>query len=144
MSKKSFKQSLLQVTVIEASTSVVDMGPAPSQPIDPTSVPRNFKPISVEEYEEPPSHDITVADDVTAPKADVITADDVAVDKTPREETNSITSLEDLTLSESVVPVTPVLEVVAPVPAPQIDLDVLERISCAPPIAVAPPKKVGF
>ena len=136
----------------EPSASVIDMGPSPLQPIDPTSVPRHFKPISI--GDEDSSNDVT-SDDVTSEPCEIITPDivvinDVEVEVKPQEETNSITSLEDLTLSETVAPTrtpetgapTPPPETVTPVPAHQINLDVLERISFAPPIAVAAPKKV--
>ena len=99
--------------------------------------------------EEPSSYVIT-------PKADYIELDpneeDTAEVDSPVKETNSITSLEDLTLSEKVSPqpappsatLNPGPEVVVPDPVstPEIDLDVLERISLAPPIAVQPAKKV--
>ncbi|XP_063686865.1 rab-like protein 6 isoform X2 [Bolinopsis microptera] len=131
------------VAVTEPSASVIDMGPSPLQPIDPTSVPRHFKPISI--GDEDSSNDAT-SDEVISEPCEIITPDivvinDVEVEVTPQEETNSITSLEDLTLSETIAPPPPPPETVTPVPAPQIDLDVLERISFAPPIAVAPPKK---
>ena len=131
------------MTVTEPSASVIDMGPSPLQPIDPTSVPRHFKPISI--GDEDSSNDVT-SDDVTNEPCEIITPDivvinDVEVEVKPQEETNSITSLEDLTLSETVAQ-TRTPETVTPVPAHQIDLDVLERISFAPPIAVAAPKKV--
>ena len=136
------------MTVTEPSASVIDMGPSPLQPIDPTSVPRHFKPISI--GDEDSSNDVTSEPcEIITP--DIVVINDVEVEVKPQEETNSITSLEDLTLSETGAPTRtpetgaptpPPPETVTPVPAHQIDLDVLERISFAPPIAVAAPKKV--
>ena len=97
--------------------------------------------------EEPSSYVITPNTDYIDPNEE-----DTAEVDSPVKETNSITSLEDLTLSEKVSPqptppsatLNPGPEVVVPDPVstPEIDLDVLERISLAPPIAVQPAKKV--
>ncbi|KAL5250434.1 hypothetical protein ACHWQZ_G016232 [Mnemiopsis leidyi] len=137
------------VPVKRPSTSVVDTGPPPSQTIDPISPPRNCKPISAEEEEEgeedPSSYVITPITDYVDPNEE-----ELAEIPTSERETNSIASLEDLNLSEKISPQStppsqplpeqfepaPEAGVTDPVSTPEIDLDVLERISLAPPIAV--------
>merc|ERR1712147_482109 len=102
--------------VVEPSTSVIDTGPAPSLNIDPTSIPHYVKPLTTGSEDESPPDVVDISpdvmptnDDVIATNDDVIIANDDVINTTdvepqinPPEDTNSITSLEDLTLSENV------------------------------------------
>lgn len=114
------------------------MGPSPLQPINPILIAGDYKPIGENEPSSP--------DDVINKKDGVVdTGDNVKKSyqdiNNAEEESSSITSLEDVTLSD--YPEIAVKEGEEPSPViPQIDLDVLEKISYAPPIAVEQIKKV--